>query len=566
MSWISGDPIPKGEHLKRTRIFPTLVSGLIGIVVAIGIIVYGELQGDFTFSLDIRNSTVGPVAPQFFFKFHPSQMFTGELSSSVTPDNGSVRFTFSKKVTNLRIDPMVEIGAIELCDLMIRNAIGLKVLEWRESSMPPWVPLYDLEPPVWKSGCLNLKSTGLDPHLATFLPTDLQKESLSKTCTLALMIGLFCAIAMWPVFNLFFSSMTSPVAHEDKIPFGKLSALSGLAVLLIFGFWKLLQTLVLQEPLHQRPASLSKNEDFLMTLVDYQDHVLLSRGKYFIYLHPSEGYRSLPGVKAPSFNLDDRGFRKTLRTRNPKIRVAVSGGSTAFGMNVAGDENTIPSLLVKNNPEIQATNLGHIGYTLRQEVSLAFWETRPDDFDFFIALSGWNDFVVYQSMEALQVPHAYDVVSSPILESIALVREFTQGYRYAFGERRPSNHRPTDIAPLVRSVVDKISKFADLAHQRRAQFAFFFQPDLSARKNLSLEEREIQRSLQEQRIQTKDYLKYVQEVIQETKTRGIKVLDINSNTRIQNENESIFSDRIHLTALGNQIVVDEILRSMGWNK
>ena len=117
------------------------------------------------------------------------------------------------------------------------------------------------------------------------------------------------------------------------------------------------------------------------------------RGKLQIALHPFAGYANLPNQSTKHFSINSRGLRgpEVARDKGGRKRIAVVGGSSAFGTGLASDDDTFEVQLGRLlNAEV--LNGGVIGHQSGQELVLLLTELVELQPDLVIAYDGWNDY------------------------------------------------------------------------------------------------------------------------------------------------------------------------------
>lgn len=115
-------------------------------------------------------------------------------------------------------------------------------------------------------------------------------------------------------------------------------------------------------------------------------------GKLKLALHPFAGYVNLPNQSTEHFSIDSHGFRgpEVSRDKNGKKRLAVIGGSSAFGTGLASDADTFESGLERLlNAEV--INAAVIGHQSGQELVVLLTELVDFKPDLVIAFDGFND-------------------------------------------------------------------------------------------------------------------------------------------------------------------------------
>lgn len=130
--------------------------------------------------------------------------------------------------------------------------------------------------------------------------------------------------------------------------------------------------------------------DYPISFFSRGGRTLDDKGGYLKMVHaPGVSYRNAPLQNSPYFSTDIHGYRTTPAREGP--RVVLTGGSTAFGTGIEGDEKTFASLLgpLTNTRVINgAVN----GYLSRQELILFISELVDLSPTIVVSVSGFNDF------------------------------------------------------------------------------------------------------------------------------------------------------------------------------
>lgn len=565
--------------MSASFIVPVFLSLLTGAVIGSGLILYSVHDGTRNVSFVVKNASVSHLNTRIYYAPALPEQTSNAQSFPAVEEKGVVRFALENQMNVLRIDPMNEPGVVEFCDLKIQNSLGLTILEWSESSLEKWGHFHDMKPVEWISPkCLLVTSIGIDPFFLTVLPSNLNTVGLVKTEKVAAFFALFFAIALWPLFSTLTSASraNSPrdpsvvKSFSDLAPQPILIVIGLLGIFSSVGFWFFLKNMVNSTKVAPTsPIRTAPWEVFEMSLVDYQNVPLSkSPGGYLVYLHPSVGYRAVPGLENSTFHLDQNGFRKTIKSKGDvKIRGLLSGGSTAFGMGARGDQNTIPSRLVQDHEGLEFSNWGHIGYTLGQEISLATSEMRPNQFDVVMSLTSFNDYIVNEYAVSQRLPYSYDAIIAPFATSLNII------FKSSFEERKEPIFttrltKGLDLEGIADAVAQKAVRFSTDAGRNGAKFIMILQPEFGSKTKLTESEKNAVINIGEKRARdfSREYIKYTDRLTQKLKHSNIPVLNLNRGSSFQNSPDNLFLDQCHFTDLGNQLAAQEISKFMGWSK
>jgi hypothetical protein len=112
-------------------------------------------------------------------------------------------------------------------------------------------------------------------------------------------------------------------------------------------------------------------------------------------LHPHLIYQNKPNQKNERGTINAQGFRGRDWTKEKtpgKKRVIVLGGSVAYGFAAMADEQVFTAMLEKRSPGVEVLNAGVIGYDSMQELILLESELLDWSPDAIVLFDAWNDF------------------------------------------------------------------------------------------------------------------------------------------------------------------------------
>lgn len=213
---------------------------------------------------------------------------------------------------------------------------------------------------------------------------------------------------------------------------------------------------------------------------------------------------------------DANGFSITpLRPENPVFRIAVTGGSTMFGVGSSSNETTVPSYLeqiltTRLGVPVEVTNLGVRGYHSFQELLILRRFLTENDVDFVLAISGRNDAsgtFFEPRAESAMLPNHVHANAVPLVRAAETQKPIVQnidGYLRASSaffdlvarairrlmpeaaEDHSTNVTPADQRAAAMKAIplrsgasgDHFSMMNDLALRHGAQFTMFLQPTL----------------------------------------------------------------------------------------
>ena len=116
-------------------------------------------------------------------------------------------------------------------------------------------------------------------------------------------------------------------------------------------------------------------------------------GRLKLALAPYVPYRHLPNQSDPWFHINSRGFRGEEVDLSPTVtRIALVGGSAAFGSGAPSDDATFAKALERRFEQVQVVNAAVNGYVSAHELAvlrLELMELKPS---LVIALDAFNDY------------------------------------------------------------------------------------------------------------------------------------------------------------------------------
>jgi hypothetical protein len=121
---------------------------------------------------------------------------------------------------------------------------------------------------------------------------------------------------------------------------------------------------------------------------------------------PFMGWKTLP-YQGETLVIEQSGFRRVIPDNTNEaetiIKVGIFGGSTLWGEG-ASDEETIPSLIARQNPQYQVYNYGQLAYNSRQNLALLTnLYSSGDRLDIVIFYDGVND-AAFLCPDGISVP------------------------------------------------------------------------------------------------------------------------------------------------------------------
>lgn len=309
-----------------------------------------------------------------------------------------------------------------------------------------------------------------------------------------------------------------------------------------------------------------------------------------VQFYSKAGYRPVENYVEPGITSNELGLRSKLTVKdinNSKIRVIVSGGSTAWGAGVKDSD------LFSNH--FGGVTAGVGGYVFSNEFTLIRDViSREISIDHWVALSGWND--VY----AAYVGESY-YISPDMFSFESLIHGYTSNNRVFQTEQPPRqvNRKYSDysvklmflldkaIAKIKSMAVDEVSvvrgkrgalvkkkgpmqyeKFwrafsqevllaAYWSNLNNVEFTFALQPSLyNTKKNLHFNEEKLLRSYEQSYLGLRGhyeefYTRLVQDLTKLASAYQFNFIDADAAMIAGKSKDQYFVDHVHLGSKGN---------------
>lgn len=276
-------------------------------------------------------------------------------------------------------------------------------------------------------------------------------------------------------------------------------------------------------------------------------------------------------------NVDSNGFRRTCNRLLFGDSLLIFGGSTVWGYG-ARDSNTIPSLLSQRISskgfKITTLNCGEMSYSFTQEMTKLIFLLRDGHRPkYVIFYHGANDvFLTYyygfpgKNIFTRHFEESVDLGKKSLFYQMSFItwkwitfhskiyKAISIGFNLVKKAGPPPNR--THLASLAYSYRDYYKKNFLLLQQLSKIYHFklicFWQPVIQTKKLLTDEEKIIQQPVMDD-MDGQLYTMINQLMVTDSSNYFFKI----SNIFDENTN-TIFSDNIHITEEGNQIVADKI--------
>jgi hypothetical protein len=339
-----------------------------------------------------------------------------------------------------------------------------------------------------------------------------------------------------------------------------------------------------------RRSKVPPNE-YGMTLTAYHGiQVGRANGLMKMRLSPYTVYDNLPDQRTKNFSTDSHGFRGPdvdLETRKD-LRVAIIGGSAAFGLVAATDEETFAGVLAREHPNWQVVNAGVAGFLSGQELGHLIHNVADIEPDVVVVFSGWNDLYAqwfggtrmdhelgyngnFQAVEIQLVQNYWSEVGiwksfirffGAVMRKSAMIRDL--GEILAEKARVDALRTPPDDGisdtkeyhrKIDESYLRNIGKMCDFCWVRGIRSIVALQPEIGDRDTLTQDEETVLQNQPYYQIHFPErYDRFTAKVLQSETLEGAVVLDIGADPQIRFAKEALFADLVHCTRAGNEAV------------
>jgi len=320
-------------------------------------------------------------------------------------------------------------------------------------------------------------------------------------------------------------------------------------------------------------------------------------GPLRLSMNPFTIYLNSPSQRTNAFVINSHALRNEEGVENdPRPKIIVLGGSSAFGLGLASNEETIPYLLQQSMPSHCVLNAGVVGFLSTQELTYLVTELIDYRPAAVVAYNGWNDLFV-PLLEPARQPEKlgfsnsfYDMqdrlaqqfqnessVSSCFAEfartvstkSFAITRLLTAFHNtpplssrcpgaesHDLSEARKLRRRSM-IGPIVDLYVSNMVKMSKISRAYGAVFIVVLQPEIGQKAPTEFETKVIHAF--DKFCYSQDFPELYREFIATAKQRlslaGIAWIDINESKSFTESTETLFIDPVHTNRTANEKVV-----------
>ena len=289
-------------------------------------------------------------------------------------------------------------------------------------------------------------------------------------------------------------------------------------------------------------------------------------------------YDNLPSQTTPNFTINSFGFRgKEVAEVKSGSRIAVVGGSTAFGTGLGSDEETVARQLERLIPDSEVINAAVIGYTSAQEMIQVLTRLTDLQPDLVISLNGWNDASYIgaparacelghcgfrQIENQLRLLYLLDHPNVALHTAYGLANALFPAFSSAVRTKIAADvaEPVQDLEQVAESYADNMEKTKDILRTHHARHFVFLQPDIKAMELAHSESTPKAGNWIDPGARPHIYNDFRAAVAKRMRRRNLAFVDLNDYPK--NFVSSSFMDPIHPNAAGHheiaQIMAGEI--------
>ena len=271
------------------------------------------------------------------------------------------------------------------------------------------------------------------------------------------------------------------------------------------------------------------------------------------------------------FNINEEGFRTyEFKQKKTTTRIALIGGSTTYGINVA-DQNTIPKILEKiitnSRKKVSVWNLGVSGINSYDEFKILKSTHEKINPDIVVFYHGANDFAkIYNELkkkntkslilEDKLINRIYVILNQ--FQTISIIKMII----YFFKEILSVEEKINEDLLLSKDFIEQGEEISEYCNFNGLQCYFFLQPLLETKKYLTFFETKI---LYERKFIFPNYGDlyniFVDNVIESS---HVEYVDLRHT--LNDIKKRFFYDYVHTTTNGNKIIAHKIYELLVKNK
>ena len=254
-----------------------------------------------------------------------------------------------------------------------------------------------------------------------------------------------------------------------------------------------------QQTKNSQPIYITNDPEYSYETVSRQGIRIANNGSLQLMLDPYTNYILRSNQKTNKVTIDSHGFRGSFDDKDPRPRIAITGGSVAFGEGLNNDNETLAAVLERKNPKYQVINAGVTGFVSGQE--LAYQVNYLSDYHpkIVMSFSGWNDLTDicakrYAKFEIRTYTYGVNEFFDH-LENQLIVLQNIQGinnYTIGAGQYRNPEASLSDDEVIEKAYVTYVNnavKMDAFAKGNGATFILVIQPEITTKKIKTEEEK-----------------------------------------------------------------------------
>jgi hypothetical protein len=336
---------------------------------------------------------------------------------------------------------------------------------------------------------------------------------------------------------------------------------------------------------------------------------IVAEGSFKVCLAPYTIYKNCPNQKIDEEGINSKGFRGGEVSDEPdkRKRIIVVGGSAAMGSGLATNE-TFEAVMARLNPHYEVINAGVVGFLSGQELAYTVTELVDYHPQIIIAFDGWNDlheqwyhsawFSGNKEQEELGFNNNFFCfqIEKKLIENYktqtSLFQSFGRFFNAAvdksilvswlrkkvasamqrFVPKKDSLNKNSAMEPpvsdayfkaILNTYTNNLRKMKDFCKSQGIKFVVVFQPELGCKANKNAEE---QTMLANYTFGSKNYAREFPALYKRfiecskdiLKKHEVEYIDINETPAFSTSSKTLFTDAVHTSKNGNQIIAETI--------
>ena len=313
--------------------------------------------------------------------------------------------------------------------------------------------------------------------------------------------------------------------------------------------------------------------DFAVILTTQSGEPLADR-KFGIKLalDPYTLYRNLPDQQTASFTIDSHGFRIDIPAALAPNTFVV-GGSAAFGQGLRAGELPFAALIDQRSDVFRVANASVIGYVSGQELATIVHYLDDFDPDLYVVFDGWNDlFGPFAQIRSWPAPANLVGIQGTFFEVEKRLLASQQGSSTRASTKKESRPRTPILIgeraffeAVTTNYVRNLEKMAAFCRARGARLVIVFQPELGHKENPSFTELgQLEYWNRAYGYVDRGFPDIYERLVETAATRceelEIPFVNLLESATINQSEETVFLDVVHLNKTGHRMVAEEIMR------